>query len=167
MPVLDQNTLDIISHSVDQTRRLGHRLGALLQAGDVICLEGDLGAGKTCLAQGVGQGLGVQQPITSPSFTLVSEYRAAPSGLTFYHVDLYRLGDAVSEALALGLEEVLYGEGICLIEWAERAASILPEERLWITLRHLEPTKRSLLLHAEGARYAELLHQFRYSAFGH
>lgn len=166
MPILDQNTLDLISHSVEQTRRLGQRLGPLLQAGDVICLEGDLGTGKTCLAQGVGQGLGIQKPITSPSFTLISEYPAGSGGLILYHIDLYRLDEAVFEALALGLDDYLHGDGVCLIEWAERATPILPKQRLWITLRHLQATKRSLLWHAAGERYQELLRRFRTSAFG-
>jgi tRNA threonylcarbamoyladenosine biosynthesis protein TsaE len=166
MPILDQNTLDIISHSVEQTRRLGHRLGQLLQPGDVICLEGDLGTGKTCLAQGIGVGLGIQQPITSPSFTLVLEYRAGPGRAPLYHIDLFRLDEAVAEALAFGLEEYLYGDGVCLIEWAERAAPIVPAERLWITFRHLQATKRSLLLHAVGARYEQVLRSFRQTAFG-
>ena len=93
-PVLDERSLDFISHSEAQTRRLGVRLGELLQGGDVICLVGELGAGKTCLAQGIGRGLGVEGPITSPSFTLINEYRQEQARLAFYHIDLYRIGDA-------------------------------------------------------------------------
>ena len=72
MPILNKHTLDFVSHSPAQTRRFGARLGALLQAGDLICLEGELGAGKTCLAQGIGRGLGIRQPITSPTFTIIN-----------------------------------------------------------------------------------------------
>jgi tRNA threonylcarbamoyladenosine biosynthesis protein TsaE len=166
MPVLDQDTLDVISHSPAQTRRFGARLGLLLQAGDLLCLEGDLGTGKTCLVQGIGQGLGVRGPITSPSYTLIAEYRPPPPSPELYHVDLYRLDDPVEEALDLGLEDYFLGEGVCVIEWADRAASILPEERLWISLRHLDVSKRGILIRADGPRPRELLHAFRQSAFG-
>jgi tRNA threonylcarbamoyladenosine biosynthesis protein TsaE len=166
MPVLDQDTLDIISHSPAQTQRFGARLGLLLRAGDLICLEGDLGTGKTCLAQGVGQGLGVGVPVTSPTFTLIAEYQPPPPAPTFYHIDLYRLDPPVEEAMALGLEDYLLGEGVCLIEWADRILSLLPEERLWIRLRHLDVSKRGMLMQASGERSRELLHAFRQSAFG-
>lgn len=164
-PILSPRALDIVSHSADQTRRLGARLGQLLVSGDVICLEGELGAGKTCLAQGIGRGLGIREPIVSPTFTLIREYKAAEGRPPFYHVDFYRLGDA-EEALALGLEEILYGDGVCVIEWAEKMKAVLPVERLWITLRHLDETKRGLLMEATGQRYEELLREFRRRAFG-
>ena len=165
MPVLDQDTLDFISHSPAQTRRLGARLGRLLQAGDLVCLEGDLGTGKTRLAQGIGQGMGIVEPITSPTFTLVAEYRTPPPAPTLFHVDVYRLDDPVDEAIAFGLDEYL-DEGVCLIEWAERVKPILPADRLWITLRHLDASKRGILMQAAGSRYRELLALFRQSAFG-
>jgi tRNA threonylcarbamoyladenosine biosynthesis protein TsaE len=166
MPILDEHTLDFISHSPEQTRRYGARLGALLRAGDVIGLEGDLGSGKTCLTQGIGQGMGIVEPITSPTFTLIAEHRPPPPAPTLYHVDLYRLDDAVSEALTFGLDDYLYGEGVCVIEWAERAEAALPRERLWITLRHLDDSKRGLVIKAQGARYDELTQAFRQDAFG-
>jgi len=181
MPILDEHTLDLISHSPAQTRRFGARLGGLLQAGDLICLEGGLGTGKTCLVQGIGRGMGVAEPITSPSFTLIAEYRpvqipvkgAATCGErsestapVLYHVDLYRLQMAVEEARALGLAEYILGDGVCVVEWAERAVPILPEERLWVALRYVDESKRGLMIRATGARYDELLQQFRLSAFG-
>ncbi len=174
MPILDVHTLDLISHSPAQTRRFGARLGGLLQAGDLICLEGGLGTGKTCLVQGIGRGMGVTEPITSPSFTLIAEYRpeatcGARSESTvpvLYHVDLYRLQMAVEEARALGLEDYMLGDGVCVIEWAERAESILPEERLWVALRYVDESKRGLMMRGTGAYYEELLQQFRLSAFG-
>jgi tRNA threonylcarbamoyladenosine biosynthesis protein TsaE len=166
MPILDEHTLDFISHSPAQTRRFGARLGVLLQAGDIVCMEGQLGTGKTCLAQGIGQGMGVVEPITSPSFTLVAEYRPPTPAPILYHVDLYRLDAAVDEALAFGVDEYLLGNGICLIEWADRIQPALPAERLWITLRHLDVTKRNILITAAGAHYDELLSGFRQSAFG-
>jgi tRNA threonylcarbamoyladenosine biosynthesis protein TsaE len=166
MPILDKHTLDFVSHSADQTRSLGQRLGALLQAGDLIALEGDLGTGKTCITQGIGLGLGVTEPITSPSFTLIAEHRPPPPAPPLYHVDLYRLEDAIREALAFGLDDYLHGQGVCVIEWADRIRPALPRERLWISLRHLEVSKRGVLMHAAGPRYEELLIQFRQSAFG-
>jgi tRNA threonylcarbamoyladenosine biosynthesis protein TsaE len=166
MPILDEHTLDFISHSPEQTRRIGARLGTLLRAGDLIGLEGELGTGKTCLAQGIGQGMDITEPITSPTFILIAEHRPPPPGPALYHVDLYRLNDAVDEALAFGLEDCLYGSGICLIEWAERIRAAFPDEHLWITLRHLGPSKRGIIIKAMGHRYDRLLQDFRRDAFG-
>jgi tRNA threonylcarbamoyladenosine biosynthesis protein TsaE len=164
-PILDEHSLDFISHSEAQTRRFGARLGEFLQGGDVICLEGELGAGKTCLAKGIGQGLGIAGPITSPSFTLINEYRQEQSRLLFYHIDLYRLGEA-KETLTLGLEEYFYGEGVCVVEWADRAPGAIPAEHLWIEFRYIVETKRGLLMKAVGRRYEELLREFKRGAFG-
>lgn len=166
MPILDEHTLDFISHSPAQTRRFGARLGALLQAGDIICLEGALGTGKTCLAQGIGQGMGIVEPITSPTFALIAEHHPPRPAPVLYHIDLYRLDKPVDEALAFGLQDYLRSDGICLIEWANRIRSTLPAEGLWITLRHLDTSKRGILMKATSPRYDELLRQFRRSAFG-
>lgn len=160
IPVLTSSRLDLISHSAAQTRRLGERLGRLLQAGDVICLEGDLGTGKTCLTKGIGCGLGVTSAITSPTFIIVNEYSLPGEAHKLYHIDLYRVRTA-AEARALGLEDYFYGDGVCVIEWAERILEILPDERLWITLYHLDDTKRELELEALGERYEGLLQRFR------
>jgi tRNA threonylcarbamoyladenosine biosynthesis protein TsaE len=166
MPILDEHTLDLISHSPAQTRRFGMRLGALLRAGDVICLEGELGTGKTCLTQGIGRGMGIAEPITSPTFTLIAERRPPPPAPILYHIDVYRLDKPVDEALAFGLEDYLRGGGVCVIEWADRIQAALPAERLWITLHHLDTSKRDIVLKATSPRYDELLRQFRRSAFG-
>jgi tRNA threonylcarbamoyladenosine biosynthesis protein TsaE len=166
MPILDKHTLDFISHSPEQTRRFGARLGALLHAGDVICLEGQLGTGKTCLTQGIGQGMGIVEPITSPTFILIAERQPPPPAPTLYHIDLYRLAAPVDEALALGLADYLRGDGICVIEWAERIRSALPNERLWIVLRYLDDSKRGILMKAAGKRYDQILQKFRRDAFG-
>jgi tRNA threonylcarbamoyladenosine biosynthesis protein TsaE len=159
--VFDQQTLDFISHSETQTRRLGMRLGELLEMGDVIALRGELGAGKTCWVQGVGQGLRVNQHVTSPTFMLVNEYLGR---LTLYHIDLYRINHA-TEALAFGLEDYLYGDGVCLIEWAERVTQILPPNHLWIKFHHLDETKRRITMQAAGDRYQQLLQDFQHAAF--
>jgi tRNA threonylcarbamoyladenosine biosynthesis protein TsaE len=166
MPILDEHTLDFISHSPEQTRRFGVRLGALLQQGDLVCLEGDLGTGKTCLTQGIGAGLGVVEPITSPTFTLVAEYRPSPSVPVLYHIDLYRLDAPAHEAWAFGLDDYLNGCGICIIEWADRIRSSLSDDHMWIKLRHLDAGKRGIVMHATSPRYDDLLRKFRQSAFG-
>ncbi|NIV39516.1 MAG: tRNA (adenosine(37)-N6)-threonylcarbamoyltransferase complex ATPase subunit type 1 TsaE [Anaerolineae bacterium] len=166
MPILDEHTLDFVSHSAAQTHRFGVRLGLLLQPGDIVCLEGELGAGKTCLAQGIGEGMGVVEPITSPTFTLIAEYYPPSPAPPLYHIDVYRLDRAVREVMALGLDDYLLGDGVCLIEWADRIAPALPEERLWIKLRHLDASKRGVVVSANGARFQELLRDFRQAAFG-
>ncbi|GAB4526264.1 MAG: tRNA (adenosine(37)-N6)-threonylcarbamoyltransferase complex ATPase subunit type 1 TsaE [Anaerolineae bacterium] len=160
-PIFDQHTLDFISHSETQTRRLGARLGELFTGGEIVALQGELGTGKTRWVQGAGQGLQVNQPVTSPSFTLVNEY---PGRLTLYHIDLYRINQA-AEALAFGIEDYLYGDGVCLIEWAERIVEILPPERMWITFHYLDDTKRRITLQAAGDHYLRLLDNFQRVAF--
>lgn len=164
-PVLRGPAISFVSRSEEQTKRLGMKLGKLLQAGDIICLEGPLGSGKTCFAKGIGIGMGVEEPITSPSFILINEYKT-PSGLTLYHIDFYRLNDPVEEALAIGIEEKFYGDGVCVIEWADRARDIIPPERLWITFSHLDTHQRGILMEPSGKRYIQLIEAFKESAFG-
>ncbi len=162
-PVLDEHAVDFVSHGSEQTVRLGRRLGRLFEGGEVICLTGALGAGKTCLVQGLGAGLGIEERITSPTFTLVNEY--CEGRLVLQHVDLYRIHDPEA-ALAFGLDEHLHGDGVCAIEWAERVRDIWPEEYLLISLRHIDETKRGVTLRAHGERYDRLLANFRRTAFG-
>ena len=164
--ILDKHALDLISHSADQTRRLGAYLGELLRARDVICLRGELGVGKTCLVQGIAHGMQISGPVTSPSFTLVNEYVSPANNLRVYHIDLYRLEDAVSDALAIGLEEYLYGDGVCIIEWSERAWEAMPAERLTIEMRYIDYHKRGILVQAAGDRADRLLIDYRDLVFG-
>jgi len=165
-PILDQHALEFVSRSPDQTRRLGAHLGALLQGGDVICLEGPLGSGKTCLAQGVGRGWGIGQTLISPSFVLVREYARPQDSVRFYHVDLYRIS-GTTEAWGLGLEEFVGEEhAVCVIEWAERARPLVPPEHLWIRLEFANQTWRALHFVARGEHHAALLRGFRRVAFG-
>lgn len=165
-PILDAHSIECPSHSPEQTQRLGVRLGELLRAGDLVCLEGTLGAGKTCLAQGIGRGCGMAESLISPTFTLIHEYQRPQDDLRLYHVDLYRISGA-QEALGLGLGDYVDDESaITLIEWPERARELLPQEKLWIVLRHVEVHKRILLLSACGERYEELLREFRKRAYG-
>jgi tRNA threonylcarbamoyladenosine biosynthesis protein TsaE len=164
MPILDQRSLDFVSHAPEQTARLGVRLGERLQPGDLLCLSGELGSGKTTFAAGVGRGWGVLEPVTSPSFVLVNEYRRA-DGLRLWHLDCYRLASG-AEALALGFDDLLDGGGVMLVEWPERILEVLPPERLNVRLRWVEAEKRGFRLEALGARYEALLKEFRHAAFG-
>jgi tRNA threonylcarbamoyladenosine biosynthesis protein TsaE len=164
-PILDDQSLDFVSRSPEQTERLGERLGALLAAGDVICLSGELGTGKTCLVRGVARGWGALERPTSPTFTLINEYRRTGDDQRFYHVDGYRLSGPV-EAGALGLDDILESPGVVAIEWAERIEAALPEERLWIDLLDQGPHRRRLTFSAQGERPRALLEDFRRAAFG-
>ena len=165
-PILDEHTLEFVSRSADQTQRLGARLGALLQGGDAICLEGPLGSGKTCLAQGIGRGWGVGQRLISPTFVLVREYARPGDAVTLHHVDLYRISGA-DEALGLGVDEILGdARAVCVVEWAERARSLMPPEHLWVELKFADWTRRALRFAAQGERHTALLQDFRRVAFG-
>ena len=121
--------------TAEETTEIGRKIGEWLRAGDVVLLSGPLGAGKTTLAQGIAAGVGVADYVTSPSFTLVNEYRARRPRAhpTFYHLDLYRISGA-DEALDFGLEEYVGGEGIAVVEWAERAADAMPADHLLVRL---------------------------------
>lgn len=163
-PILSQDTLDIISHSPEQTRRLASRLASLLKGGETICLEGPLGAGKTTFAQGVGRGLNIEEPIISPTFTLIREYGPVGDKPAMYHIDFYRLES--DELQTLGLDDYFYSNGVCVVEWPERAEMLLPEERLWIKMRAVDETKRGLLIRADGDEYRGLLRKFKKLAYG-
>jgi tRNA threonylcarbamoyladenosine biosynthesis protein TsaE len=163
MPILDSHSLDFWSHSPEQTVRFGARLGELLQPGDVITLSGELGAGKTTFISGLSRGWGSSDQVTSPTFVLVNEYRR-PDGLRLWHLDGYRLASA-SEALALGLDDLLAGEGLVVVEWPERIAAALPEQRLRLNLGWVDHSRRYLRVDASGPRYDELLEEFRRAAF--
>lgn len=162
-PISNARVLDLISHSATQTQRLGARVGELARPGDLFCLEGDLGSGKTCFTQGIGRGLAIAEVINSPTFILANEHRGGR--LTLYHLDVYRMNSA-REAQGIGLDDYLASDGVCVIEWAEKIRAVLPSEHLWITFRHLGESKRGILLEANGARYEELLREFKMSAFG-
>jgi tRNA threonylcarbamoyladenosine biosynthesis protein TsaE len=169
MPILDLRSMEFISRSPEQTRRAGMRLGTMLHPGDVICLVGDLGAGKTTLVQGIASGWGSLDAASSPTFVLVNVYRR--SGDTphsgeqrLYHLDAYRLNGA-AEAEDLDLDTLL-ANGPLVVEWAERIQSALPIEHLWINLHYIDENQRDLLITAHGRRYQNMLSQFRRQVFG-
>jgi tRNA threonylcarbamoyladenosine biosynthesis protein TsaE len=118
--------------STAETDVFGQKLAARLKAGDIIGLCGDLGAGKTTLSKSIIRGLGVRETVTSPTFTIVHEYQGR---LPVFHFDVYRI-ESIAEMDEIGFEEYLFGEGVCIIEWAEKVSEILPEECIWITLQY-------------------------------
>lgn len=146
--------MKIISRHPDQTRRLGERLGVLLMIGDVICLQGELGAGKTTLVQGIARGWGSVDTVSSPTFILVNVYRRA-DGSQLFHMDAYRL-NSTPEAEELDLDSML-AQGALIVEWPERMKEIVPMERLWIQFDHAGEDVRELKFDAHGKRYDELL----------
>ncbi len=163
MPILDARTLDFFTRSPEQTRRMGARLGALLQTGDIICLSGDLGAGKTTLVQGMASGWGSLDNVSSPTFVLVNEYRR-PDGRCLYHLDAYRLANWL-EAEDLDLER-MQESGPLVIEWPERIKEVLSPERMWVSMRWIADEQRGVIITVNGPRYEELLQEFRKRVFG-
>jgi tRNA threonylcarbamoyladenosine biosynthesis protein TsaE len=127
--------MEVCTRRAQDTFALAQRVGALLRPGDVVVLAGELGAGKTVFAQGVGAALGVGEPIVSPTFTLVREYEGR---LRLVHVDVYRL-DQVQEVLDLGLDELLYGDSVMLVEWGDAVTPWLPPSRLEVRIERLPP----------------------------
>ncbi len=156
--------LDIVSHSVEQTKRLGAHLGKCLSPGDVVLLEGEFGSGKTTFTQGIARGLGLDSRyVNSPTFTLINEYRGGR--LPFAHIDLYRL-HGIEDIATLGLDDYLEGRGVTVIEWPAEAAPWLSDDYLSIQFSHLNDTKRTLRFYASGSRYEQLLDDFKHAAFG-
>ena len=147
MSVAGSEEQRLITHSAEETQALGRDLARRLAPGDLLAFDGELGSGKTCMIQGICQGLEVADYVTSPTFILINEYTGRLNGepLPVYHFDLYRLGGP-AELEDLGAEEYFYGRGICLIEWAERAGSRLPARRREITLEHVTADERRITL---------------------
>lgn len=166
MPIITKDILEFISRSPEQTGRLGARLGTLLQGGEVIALEGKLGAGKTLFAQGVGMGWGSGTRLISPTFVLMRQHKRFQDDLLLCHIDLYRLNTAV-EIEMLGLDDVLGApDTICLVEWADRDPDILPADHLWVTMKLLDDYRRSLTFQARGPVHQGILNTLRKEILG-
>jgi tRNA threonylcarbamoyladenosine biosynthesis protein TsaE len=146
----------LTTHSADETRKVGEGLGRRLSAGDVLLLHGDLGSGKTTLTQGIARGLGIEEYVQSPTFTLVAEHTgSSPSGepLRLYHIDLYRLSGE-EDLPSFGYEQYLAPvDGATVIEWPERAGSMLPDRYLLITLEPIGPDTRRLVFQPSAAEH--------------
>lgn len=163
MAVIEKGSFEVISRSPTQTRRVGMRLGELLMPGDVVCMEGDLGAGKTTLAQGIASGWGSYDSVTSPTFVLVNVYRRLDQSQLF-HLDAYRLSGP-EEALDLDIDAMIAG-GPLIVEWADRVSEALPGEFLWIKMKFINDEQRDFVVNARGERHKLLLEQFRGDIYG-
>lgn len=157
--ILRMESLKLNSRSPEQTQLLGSYLGQLARKADVFLLVGELGTGKTCLVQGIARGLGVKEHALSPSFVLLRGYHGR---LPLYHIDFYRL-ERVEEIADLGFEEYFCGDGVCVVEWADKGLQVIPEDNLLITIHYVPAsrTERSICLKAHGKRYHELIEQLK------
>ncbi len=158
MPILDPNTFEFISRGADQTRRIGIRLGSMVKPYDVICLSGELGAGKTTLTQGIASGWGALDRATSPTFVLVKNYRR-PDGSEMYHLDAYRLQNAL-EAEDLDIDRMI-NSGPFIVEWPERILAALPDTHLWINMTWLGDEQRGLIIKPKGNHYKIMLENLK------
>ena len=145
--------LELVTRGPEETQALGRRLGELMEGGELVLMVGDLGAGKTCLTQGIAWGLGVNEYARSPTFVLVSEYEGRH---TLFHADLYRVDDPL-EIEDLGLEETYGNGGVCVVEWAEKGESIFPAEHIRVEITVTGAEERVFELRGGGERHGKLL----------
>lgn len=142
--------------SLEDTKKLGCKLGTLLKEGDVVCLDGDLGAGKTTITKSIAKGLEVEDYVTSPTFALINYYNGR---LPVYHFDVYRL-ENIDEIYDLGFEDYFYGRGVSIIEWSKKIEKFLPKDRLEIMIKKSnQNNERIIELKAIGKRYEELVRE--------
>lgn len=144
--------LELVTSGPEKTQALGEALGRLSRPGDIILLSGPLGAGKTCMVQGLARGLGITNSTPSPTFMLVREYRGR---LPLYHLDLYRL--EFKEITELGLDEYLYGQGVAAVEWAEKNPELMGDDHLRIEIAYVDDMSRRVRLIPNGEHYDELV----------
>lgn len=137
----------IVSSSPDETHRLGQELVTRLVPGSCVALIGDLGSGKTCFVQGICDRLQVADPVTSPTFVLINEYAGVLQNnpIPIYHFDLYRLGDP-EELYAIGCDDMFYGDGVCLIEWADLGGDLIPKDAIVVRFTHEDELIRNLTI---------------------
>ena len=146
--------LKIELNGLDETKRFGIKIGKLLKSGDILCLNGDLGAGKTTLTKSIGLGLGVEDYITSPTFSLINEYEGR---IPLYHFDVYRL-ENVEDLYDLGFDEYFYGQGVSIIEWAHKIEALLPKERIVLDIdKAVDIDSRVISIKGFGNRYLEVV----------
>lgn len=145
--------MQLITHSPEETQKLGKMIGELVQPGDIILLVGELGSGKTCLTQGIAWGLGVRDYALSPAFVILRVYKGK---FPLYHIDFYRL-EKIEEIADLGLEDYFFGDGVVVVEWAEKAWGMYPKEHLLINIDFVSDMERSFLFSPKGRRYEEIV----------
>ncbi len=164
-----RSALDVISHSPDQTRQIGFRLGRSVRPGDVILLAGQVGAGKTTLVQGIARGLNVTDYVQSPTFALAAEHTGRASDgqdVILFHLDFYRL-EGLEDFDTFGYEEYLDADnGVVVIEWPERLPASAFDEYLLIELRHLSESKRRIVFRPHGSHYDEIIDALRVEVSG-
>lgn len=163
MPILDAQNFEFFSHSPEQTRRLGIHLGSSLQPGDVVALQGNLGSGKTTLVQGIAQGWGALDPVSSPTYVIVNEYRRANASRLF-HLDAYRI-ESVLDAEMLDMDRMM-SQGPLVIEWADRLQTLLPDDHLWISLEYNGVENRAMMLNPKGKRFETMVEGLRRKLYG-
>ena len=148
----------ILSHNFSQTIDLGERISRELKAGDILCLYGDLGSGKTTFVKGLAKGLGINpRKVNSPTFVLMNIYEGK---VPIYHFDFYRLGNT-AEISAIGYDEFLYGHGVSVIEWAERFGGLAPKENLHLRFTHQGEDQRLIEIVPAGKRYEQMLEKMK------
>lgn len=159
----EQSTLTLISTESEITVRIGEIIGQALRKGSVVALIGELGSGKTCITQGIARGLGVPLAyyVTSPTFTLINEY---PGRITLYHLDIYRLSGS-EDLHDMGYEEYFYGDGVIVIEWAEKIIDILPADSLYIYMKHIDENSREISISARSTVISILREELRKGGF--
>lgn len=148
--------LKIELNGLEETKEFGIKIGKLLKSGDILCLNGDLGAGKTTLTKSIGLGLGVEDYITSPTFSLINEYEGR---VPVYHFDVYRL-ENVEDLYDLGFDEYFYGHGVSIIEWADKIEKLIPKERIVLDIeKAIDLDSRIINITGYGSRYLEVLEE--------
>lgn len=145
----------IISNSEDKTYQIGYKLGQLVKKGDIICLTGDLGAGKTTITKSIAKGMEIDEYITSPTFTIVHEYEGREK---LFHFDVYRVG-SVEEMEDIGYEEYFYSEGVCVIEWANLIEEIIPKKHLWIHIKYGEDSNRIMNITSTDKHFDKIVEE--------
>lgn len=160
MKTAEQSLRQLISQTAQRTEAIGAALGQRLTSGDVICLSGELGAGKTVFSRGIGAGWGAAVPLTSPTYNLAHEHERPVDGARLYHLDFYRVSGA-REAETLGFDEILDSGAVVILEWPQRILDALPAEHLWIDITMRQDEAREIDFDARGERYQALIHELR------
>lgn len=143
----------IITNNIEESIKLGTKIGKLLKPGSLLCLNGDLGAGKTAFTKGIALGLDISRPVSSPTFTILKIYEGR---LTLYHIDAYRLEGIKQD---LGFEEYIEGDGVCVIEWSNLIKDLLPEKYLDISINYLSDNCREFIFNSNDMSYIEILEE--------
>jgi tRNA threonylcarbamoyladenosine biosynthesis protein TsaE len=144
--------MNFVTNTVDETIDIGIKIGKALRPGDIVCLDGDLGSGKTHLTKGIALGLGISDHITSPTFNIVNEYEGR---LKFYHFDVYRVNDP-DEIAAIGFDEYIFSDAASVIEWSDYIRELIPEEHIQIIIKKESETRRNISVEWFGKRYSYL-----------